>query len=64
MIRREYTIEYRNKGEHKYKSLSDTIYLDDEIDQEIERLQTSDPTRDYRKNYIGSSSYVTLSARG
>ena len=63
MIRREYVIQYRNKGEQRYKALSDTIYLDDEVDLEVERLSASDPSRDYRKYYIGFSTYITLAAK-
>lgn len=62
MIRREYIIQYKEKTGRKYKALSDTIYLDDEIDLEVERLALSDPSRDYRKYYIGFSTYMTLSA--
>lgn len=63
MIRREYVIQYRNKDAQKYKALSDTIYLDDEADIEVERLSASDPSRDYRKYYIGFSTYMTLIAK-
>ena len=66
MIKTEYVIQYKPKGEQykhcRYKDFEDTLYWEDEIDEALEHLNSESPDYVFRKHKVGTMICRTLKA--